>query len=68
MFKKNLGQILSGFTRTINQLDAFIQESNGAITYNAVTITDLQSKNADLNIEVQKAQGVADKLRELVEG
>lgn len=67
MFKKNLNQILSSFSKTIAQLEQLQARNSAAVEANHVTVSRLTAENTDLNTESGQANRVAEKLRAILE-
>lgn len=61
-----LQNILKGFTKTLNQLDALVRSNSKQIDDNFQNIFKLEEQNEALNTEVGKALSIAENIRKLL--
>ncbi len=64
--RKTLGHILSGFQKTIDELDALADRNSEEVDANVKVINRLRDVNTDLNAETTAANAVRGKIAELI--
>lgn len=64
----NLKKILSGFNKTLKQLDALVSKNNELIAANDVKCTALDRESMALAKEAKQAAAIGENIKELLGG
>jgi hypothetical protein len=64
---KSLDSIISGFQKTIKNLDAFISDGGKKVTTINNKVAGLEVKRGSIESDVRKATSISEKLKALIE-
>jgi len=68
MFQKSLSTILSGFNKTLAELEDLMTRNNAKVASNDEHVSRLNKESAALSEETTRAAAVSFKIRSLIEG